>query len=138
VSALLRDAASWCDIRLLLLLLLLLLLRLWCCCAVFRLSMTASALLLTLLASVTISCCFCVCCCCVCCCCVCCCCLLCCYAVFQAERDSERFALYARKAALDARATEIRAQLRVRTYLDHHKFIISTACQAFNVFAELL
>jgi hypothetical protein len=35
-------------------------------------------------------------------------------AVFQAERDSERFALYARKAALDERAEEIRQQLKVR------------------------
>lgn len=34
-------------------------------------------------------------------------------AVFQAERDSERFALYARKAALDERAEEIRQQLKV-------------------------
>lgn len=33
--------------------------------------------------------------------------------VFQAERDSERFALYARKAALDERAEEIRQQLKV-------------------------
>jgi hypothetical protein len=36
-------------------------------------------------------------------------------AVFQAERDSQRFALYARKAALDERAEEIRQQLKVRT-----------------------
>lgn len=36
-----------------------------------------------------------------------------CVAVFQAERDSERFALYARKAALDERAEEIRQQLKV-------------------------
>lgn len=35
------------------------------------------------------------------------------HAVFQAERDSERFALYARKAALDERAEEIRQQLKV-------------------------
>jgi hypothetical protein len=39
---------------------------------------------------------------------------LCWCAVFQAERDSERFALYAKKAALDERATELRAQLKVR------------------------
>jgi hypothetical protein len=37
--------------------------------------------------------------------------------VFQAERDSERFALYARKAALDERAEEIRQQLKVSTCL---------------------
>lgn len=34
-------------------------------------------------------------------------------AVFQAERDSERFALYAKKAALDERAAELKAQLKV-------------------------
>lgn len=34
-------------------------------------------------------------------------------AVFLAERDRERFALYARKAALDERAAELRAQLKV-------------------------
>lgn len=34
-------------------------------------------------------------------------------AVFKAERDSERFALYAKKAALDERAAELRAQLKV-------------------------
>jgi hypothetical protein len=37
--------------------------------------------------------------------------------VFQAERDSERFALYAKKAALDERAAELRAQLKVRPAL---------------------
>lgn len=37
-----------------------------------------------------------------------------CAAVYQAERDSERFAVYARKAALDERAEEIKQQLKVR------------------------
>jgi len=36
-----------------------------------------------------------------------------CAAVYQAERDSERFAVYARKAALDERAEEIKQQLKV-------------------------
>lgn len=39
-------------------------------------------------------------------------------AVFQAERDSERFALYAKKAALDERAAELRAQLKVTPCID--------------------
>lgn len=33
--------------------------------------------------------------------------------MYQAERDSERFAVYARKAALDERAEEIKQQLKV-------------------------
>lgn len=44
-------------------------------------------------------------------------------AVFLAERDSERFALYAKKAALDERAAELKAQLKVCTVLGPAAFV---------------